>query len=83
MRLLLWITLLIAFLPTALAGETSFPLPENSQDDGEQLPAAEDTPALFTLPDRFDVTLHAGEPAVRQPIVFQIDECGARWVAEN
>jgi putative membrane-bound dehydrogenase-like protein len=34
------------------------------------------------VPDGFDVTLFAGEPDVRQPISFCIDDRGRLWVAE-
>jgi len=35
------------------------------------------------VPDGFQVTLFAGEPDVRQPIGFCIDDRGRLWVAEN
>ena len=77
------ITLLMACLPTTVAGENSFPAPVNSQAAGEHPPAPEEMPALFELPDGFHVTLYAGEPAVQQPIAFQFDDLGRIWVAEN
>lgn len=36
----------------------------------------------MTVPAGFKVTLFAGEPDVRQPIAFTIDERGRLWVAE-
>jgi putative membrane-bound dehydrogenase-like protein len=36
----------------------------------------------MTVPDGFKVTLFAGEPDVRQPIAFCIDDRGRLWVAE-
>ena len=36
----------------------------------------------MTVPDGFRVTLFAGEPAVKQPIGFCIDDRGRLWVAE-
>jgi putative membrane-bound dehydrogenase-like protein len=37
---------------------------------------------VMTVPEGFDVTLFAGEPDVRQPIAFCIDDRGRLWVAE-
>lgn len=37
----------------------------------------------MTLPPGFRVKLFAGEPDVRQPIAFAIDDRGRFWVAEN
>jgi putative membrane-bound dehydrogenase-like protein len=36
----------------------------------------------MTVPEGFDVKLFAGEPDVRQPIAFCLDERGRLWVAE-
>jgi putative membrane-bound dehydrogenase-like protein len=36
----------------------------------------------ITAPDGFDVSLFAGEPDVRQPIAFTIDDRGRLWVVE-
>ena len=36
----------------------------------------------MTLPPRFKATLFAGEPDVKQPIAFAIDDRGRLWVAE-
>ena len=38
--------------------------------------------AAMTVPEGFDVKLFAGEPDVRQPIAFCLDERGRLWVAE-
>lgn len=38
--------------------------------------------AKMTVPEGFRVTLCAGEPEVRQPIAFTIDDRGRLWVAE-
>ena len=37
---------------------------------------------MISLPEGFDVTLFAGDPDVRQPIAFEIDDRGRLWVAE-
>src|ERR1051325_10007124 len=37
----------------------------------------------ITVPDGFRVSLFAGEPDVMQPIAFDIDDRGRRWVVEN
>ena len=36
----------------------------------------------MVVPDGFNVTLFAGEPDVKQPIGFCIDDRGRLWVAE-
>ncbi len=38
--------------------------------------------SVMTVPEGFKVTLFAGEPDVRQPIAFCIDDRGRLWVAE-
>lgn len=45
------------------------------------LPAAEAARTMI-VPDGFHVTLFAGEPEVKQPIGFAIDDRGRLWVAE-
>jgi putative membrane-bound dehydrogenase-like protein len=42
----------------------------------------EDAAAKMTLPPGFKATLFAGEPDVKQPIAFAIDDRGRLWVAE-
>ncbi|MEO7300360.1 MAG: PVC-type heme-binding CxxCH protein [Verrucomicrobiota bacterium] len=42
----------------------------------------EDAVAKMTLPPGFKATLFAGEPDVKQPIAFAIDDRGRLWVAE-
>src|SRR5437762_7540925 len=44
--------------------------------------APEEAPAHMTLPPGFKATLFAGEPDVKQPIAFAIDDRGRLWVAE-
>jgi putative membrane-bound dehydrogenase-like protein len=43
----------------------------------------EETVASFRLPPGFNAKLFAGEPAVRQPISFSIDDRGRIWVLEG
>lgn len=50
--------------------ETDAPLP------------AEEAARTMVVPEGFEVTLFAGEPAVKQPIGFCIDDRGRLWVAE-
>jgi putative membrane-bound dehydrogenase-like protein len=38
--------------------------------------------SVMTVPEGFKVTLFAGEPDVRQPIAFCLDDRGRLWVAE-
>src|SRR5258706_9430182 len=37
----------------------------------------------MTMPENFSVKLFAGEPDVKQPVAFCIDDRGRLWVAEN
>lgn len=46
-------------------------------------PAAAEAAKLMRVPEGFQVSLFAGEPHVRQPIGFCIDDRGRLWVAEN
>jgi putative membrane-bound dehydrogenase-like protein len=48
---------------------------------GQLLPANE-AARTMRVPDGFQVTLFAGEPAVQQPIGFCLDDRGRLWVAE-
>lgn len=58
---------------------TSFVRAEETVD--EPLPP-EEAARTMRVPDGFHVTLFAGEPDVRQPIAFCIDDRGRLWVAE-
>ncbi len=44
--------------------------------------APQEAARTMVVPDGFNVTLFAGEPDVRQPISFCIDDRGRLWVAE-
>jgi putative membrane-bound dehydrogenase-like protein len=63
----------LAALALALA------LPASSQESRPP----ETTVAGFSLPEGFSAKLFAGEPAVRQPISFSIDDRGRIWVVEG
>ena len=54
----------------------------NTQKEGEHPPSAAEAAAMMTLPKGFNVSLFAGDPHVRQPIAFDIDDRGRLWVAE-
>lgn len=43
---------------------------------------ADEAARTMQVPDGFQVTLFAGEPAVQQPVGFAIDDRGRLWVAE-
>ena len=62
-----------------------FDLPPGVKDtqDPKDIPL-KPTEALSRMkaPEGFRVSLFAGEPAVRQPIAFEIDSAGRLWVAE-
>jgi putative membrane-bound dehydrogenase-like protein len=45
--------------------------------------SGEDAVKAMTLPPGFKATLFAGEPDVKQPIAFAIDDRGRLWVAEG
>jgi putative membrane-bound dehydrogenase-like protein len=87
--LLLCVTLcplwLIPSLATPAAAD-EFPEVVNSQPGDDVPPTPEEAAAAITFPDgdpNWNVTLFAGEPAVQQPIAFDMDDRGRLWVAEN
>ena len=53
----------------------------HAEDAPEPLPP-EEAARTMVVPDGFNVTLFAGEPDVRQPIGFCMDDRGRLWVAE-
>jgi putative membrane-bound dehydrogenase-like protein len=59
-----------------------FPTITNTQKQGEEPPSPLEATEAISVPDGFKVTLFAGEPDVRQPIAFDIDDRGRLWVAE-
>jgi putative membrane-bound dehydrogenase-like protein len=72
--------LTLATLPT-LAPAASNDLPPIEQFKFAGLPP-EQAAKEMTLPAGFKATLFAGEPDVKQPIAFAIDDRGRLWVAE-
>ena len=71
------------FLPLSSADE-SFPTPYNSESDKKASPpSAEESAAMFQLPDGFEVGVFASEPDVQNPIALTWDARGRMWVAEN
>ncbi len=57
--------------------------PRNTQAPDEEPPSPAEAAAAITVPERFQVTLFAGEPDVRQPVAMAIDDRGRLWVAES
>ena len=51
-------------------------------DEPNQLLSPTEAAATMQVPDGFRVTLFAGEPDIKQPIGFCIDDRGRLWVAE-
>jgi len=79
-RLAPMLTLLAApFAALGLAADAPAPAPGPPT---APVPAAE-APGRMTLPEGFNVSLFAAEPAVHQPIAFTLDHRGRLWVAEN
>lgn len=66
----------------ALAFALTLPAETLAEDADAPLPP-EEAARTMILPDGFQATLFAGEPDVRQPIAFCIDDRGRLWVAEN
>ena len=55
----------------------------NTQSPDDHSLSPKESLERITVPDDFQVTLFAGEPAVRRPIAFDIDDRGRLWVVEN
>ena len=69
-------------LRLTLAFALTLPAATLAEDADAPLPP-EEAARTMILPDGFQATLFAGEPDVRQPIAFCIDDRGRLWVAEN
>lgn len=70
---------------TGVAKAGEFDLPpgvKDTQPNGDQPIEPLAALKLMQAPKGFSVSLFAGEPAVRQPISFEIDRAGRLWVAE-
>jgi putative membrane-bound dehydrogenase-like protein len=72
---------LAAFALMAGAVVDEPPLP-NTQKGVAGPPSPQEAARALRLPPGFRATLFAGEPDVRQPIAFEIDDRGRLWVAE-
>jgi putative membrane-bound dehydrogenase-like protein len=59
-----------------------WPHAKNTQKAGEHPPGPSEQVQMMTVPEGFQVTLFAGEPAVRQPVAFTFDDRGRLWVLE-
>jgi putative membrane-bound dehydrogenase-like protein len=64
---------------TKLAKQNEMPPPDLVKNSGT---TPEQAVQEMTLPPGFKATLFAGEPDVKQPIAFAIDDRGRLWVAE-
>lgn len=65
----------------ALSSLFLWPIVGRAEETDSPLPPLE-AARTMRVPEGFDVTLFAGEPDVRQPIGFCIDDRGRLWVAE-
>ncbi len=66
---------------SALSGEDFVPAPD-TQKPGDRPPTPQESLEMITVPEGFNVTLFAAEPAIRQPIDMKFDSRGRLWVAE-
>ena len=57
--------------------------PRNSQRPGEEPPSPIEALHQLSLPEGFEATLFAHEPALRQPIDITLDDRGRLWVIES
>jgi putative membrane-bound dehydrogenase-like protein len=57
--------------------------PVNTQAPGQYPPSPEESLAMISVPEGFQVELFAAEPNVRQPIAMTFDCRGRLWVAES
>jgi len=80
--MLQFVTLCLLWLIPTVLRATDFPPIVNTQKPGEEPPAPQEAVDKITVPEGFKVTLFAGEPDVRQPVAFDIDDRGRLWVAE-
>jgi putative membrane-bound dehydrogenase-like protein len=83
MRNVKYALLLVALYSSLRAEEVVAPYDSQKPLAGQPLVAAEQTPGMFDLPEGFQVSLFAGEPAIRQPIAMTFDARGRLWVAQN
>ncbi|MCA9084969.1 MAG: hypothetical protein KDA81_12985, partial [Planctomycetaceae bacterium] len=82
-RALCLVAAVVSFIVPPTLQADDFPEPVNTQAPGEHPPSPVEMLSLIDLPEGFQVTLFAGEPAVQQPVAFDFDDRGRIWVAEN
>lgn len=66
-----------------LAADDLPPGVEDTQNPADVSLSPTESLAQIQVPEGFQVTLFAGEPAIRRPIAFDFDDRGRLWVAEN
>jgi len=64
-----------------LSAQEFVPAPD-TQKPGDRPPTPQESLKMITVPEGFQVTLFAAEPAIRQPIDMKFDSRGRLWVAE-
>jgi len=64
-----------------LSAQEFVPAPD-TQKPGDRPPTPQESLERITVPEGFQVTLFAAEPAIRQPIDMKFDSRGRLWVAE-
>ena len=77
-----WATCVVLIL-AASAQADDFPQVFNTQNQADKLSTPQEALKGMRVPQGFQVSLFAEEPAVQQPIGFTTDERGRLWVAEN
>lgn len=65
------------------SADVAFPTVFNTQEESIPLLKPEAARDRISVPEGFEVTLFASEPAVQQPIAITTDARGRLWVAEN
>lgn len=73
---------LAAFFAALICVGLALPFPSPAQQPKFSGLSPEAAAAAIVLPPGFKATLFAGEPDVKQPIAFAIDDRGRLWVAE-
>ncbi len=83
-RALVWVCSFLTLLSAAQTHADALPPGVvNTQNPADQSLTPQESLARITVPDGFHVTLFAGEPDLRRPIAFDIDDRGRLWVVEN
>jgi len=71
------------FISSVIVADELPPGVRDTQNPSDVSLTPEEALARIKLPDGFRVTLFAGEPDIRRPIAFDIDDRGRLWVVEN